>query len=189
MSTAPSAIIGVDLGFKGGIVYARRESDGTTFRSIVPMPTVIEKKKTQYSTQSINDLIVSWSRLEYIRNYRNNVRVGQGGLLAVIEDVWARPGEGVVSSFRFGRGRGIFEGLLVALHIPQVYVAPVRWKRALGLIGQSKDASRELAMKIAPEHAASFKRKKDDGVAEALLLTEYMYQVLQASSEEPIPTP
>mgnify|MGYP003139274177 CR=1 FL=1 len=179
LSVSTPAIIGVDLGFKGGVVYARRESNGTTYRSIVSMPTVVEKKKkkTQYDTQYINDLIVSWSHLEH------------NGLLAVIEDVWARPGEGVVSSFRFGRGRGIFEGLLVALRIPQVYVAPVKWKRAMGLIGQDKNASRELAMKIAPEHASYFKRKKDDGVAEALLLAEYMHRTLETPTEEPTQTP
>jgi len=171
LSVSIPAIIGVDLGFKGGLVYARRESNGTTYRSIVSMPTTVEKKKTQYDTQYINDLIVSWSHLEH------------NGLLAVIEDVWARPGEGVVSSFRFGRGRGIFEGLLVALCIPQVYVAPVKWKRAMGLIGQDKDASRELALKIAPKHASYFKRKKDDGVAEALLLAEYIHRTLEAPIE------
>ena len=171
LSVSTPAIIGVDLGFKGGLVYARRESNGATYRSIVSMPTVVEKKKTQYNTQYINDLIVSWSHLEH------------NGLLAVIEDVWARPGEGVVSSFRFGRGRGIFEGVLVALRIPQVYVAPVKWKRAMGLIGQDKDASRELAMKIAPEYQSHFKRKKDDGVAEALLLAEYMHRTFETPIE------
>jgi hypothetical protein len=167
-----NAIIGVDLGFKGGITYARQEPDGTRYHSIVGMPVVMVGKKTQYNTQYINDLIVSWSHLAH------------DGLVAVIEDVWARPGEGVVSSFRFGRGRGIMEGLLTALQIPYSYVSPQKWKKAMGLVkdkdetkAEFKTRSRLLAMELAPEHANSFKRASSDGLAESFLLTEYMFSI------------
>jgi hypothetical protein len=50
---------------------------------------------------------------------------------AVIEDVGPMPGQGVTSSFRFGRATGSFEGVLSALKIPTVFILPLsgrnRW--------------------------------------------------------------
>lgn len=90
--------------------------------------------------------------------------------LCVFERVSSRPGEGSVSSFRFGQGVGIWQGILATYGIPVVFVSPQVWKRSLQL-GKDKEKSLELARKVFP--LASLKRKKDHGRAEALLLMHW----------------
>jgi crossover junction endodeoxyribonuclease RuvC len=101
----------------------------------------------------------------------------------VIERVGARPGEGVVSSFRFGRSLGIVEGVIAGRGIPILWVAPGVWKRSYGL-GQDKDASRQRAIERWP-HTASlyFGRKKDHGRAEAALIALWGARAAQAAGE------
>jgi crossover junction endodeoxyribonuclease RuvC len=92
---------------------------------------------------------------------------------AFIEFVGARPGEGAVGAFAFGRSRGIVEGVLAAAGIPATFIAPAAWKRAVGIPpGRegAKDAARAEALRRWPSHAALFARVKDDGRAEAALI-------------------
>lgn len=92
---------------------------------------------------------------------------------AYVELVGARPGEGAVGAFAFGRSRGVVEGVLAALGIPVVFIAPASWKRAVGLpAGRdgAKDAARSAAIARWPTKAALFARVKDDGRAEAALI-------------------
>ena len=88
----------------------------------------------------------------------------------VVEKVHSMPHQGVSSSFKFGKNYGIVLGVAHALSHPLVKLTPQEWKRANGLIGKEKDASRQLAMELWPDHADHFKRKRDDGRAEAALI-------------------
>ena len=90
---------------------------------------------------------------------------------AFVELVNARPGEGAVGAFSFGRSRGVLEGVLAACGLPCRLVAPAHWKRAAGIpAGKAKDASRSEAIRRWPSMAAMFARAKDDGRAEAALI-------------------
>ena len=92
---------------------------------------------------------------------------------AFIELVGARPGEGAVGAFAFGRSRGVVEGVLAAAGIPAQHIAPAAWKRAVGIKpGKecAKDAGRAEAIRRWPMHASLFARVKDDGRAEAALI-------------------
>jgi crossover junction endodeoxyribonuclease RuvC len=92
---------------------------------------------------------------------------------AYVEIVGARPGEGAVGAFAFGRSRGVVEGVLAALGVPVVFIAPASWKRAVGLPpgrDGAKDAARSAAIARWPAKAALFARVKDDGRAEAALI-------------------
>jgi crossover junction endodeoxyribonuclease RuvC len=92
---------------------------------------------------------------------------------AFIEFVGARPGEGAVGAFAFGRSRGVIEGVLGAAGIPATHIAPSAWKRAIGIKpGQegAKDAARAEAIRRFPAQAQLFARVKDDGRAEAALI-------------------
>jgi crossover junction endodeoxyribonuclease RuvC len=89
---------------------------------------------------------------------------------AFVETVGARPGEGAVGAFAFGRSRGVIEGVLGAAGIPATMITPVAWKRSIGLTLASKDAARSEAIRRWPNHAALFARVKDDGRAEAALI-------------------
>jgi crossover junction endodeoxyribonuclease RuvC len=88
---------------------------------------------------------------------------------AVIEDVHARPGQGVTSMFSFGRSVGVVEGVFGALGVPVTRVTPTKWKKAMGL-GKDKDESRRRAIELWPTQARLFQRVKDDGRAEAALI-------------------
>ena len=93
--------------------------------------------------------------------------------LIVIEDVAARPGQGVTSMFTFGRTLGFVHALAVASGASVQTVTPSVWKGKLGLLNSSKGASREKAKALYPKSAVFLGRVKDDGRAEAILLAHY----------------
>jgi hypothetical protein len=83
------------------------------------------------------------------------------------------PEQGVSSSFRFGRGLGLWEGILSAFQIPFVKVTPQRWKKnLLDGMGKEKDASRLRAQTLFPSLDLSL--KKHHGRGDALLLAEFL---------------
>ena len=93
--------------------------------------------------------------------------------LVVIEDVSARPGQGVTSMFTFGRSLGFAHALAVASGAAVQFVTPAVWKGKLGLLNSSKGASREKATALYPRSAGLLGRVKDDGRAEAILIAHY----------------
>jgi crossover junction endodeoxyribonuclease RuvC len=97
--------------------------------------------------------------------------------LAVIERVNAMPGQGVSSSFNFGRSYGDVRGVVSACDVPMHFVSPQKWKKHFGL-SADKDESRLRAIRMFPNAAESFKLKKHDGRAEAALLALYGAEVL-----------
>lgn len=100
------------------------------------------------------------------------------GVAGVIENVSSRPRQ--AGAFNFGLSTGIIHGVLAANGIAFELVTPTQWKTAMGLkkvegetYDQNKDRARALAAQLFPQMADQFKRKKDDGRAEALLLAVY----------------
>jgi crossover junction endodeoxyribonuclease RuvC len=91
---------------------------------------------------------------------------------AYVEFVGARPGEGAVGAFAFGRSRGVIEGVCGAAGVPLSFLTPAHWKRLVGIAPgrDGKDAARSEAIRRWPEHAPLFARVKDDGRAEAALI-------------------
>jgi crossover junction endodeoxyribonuclease RuvC len=92
---------------------------------------------------------------------------------AFVEYVGARPGEGAVGAFAFGRSRGVVEGVLGACGVPVTFLTPPVWKRAVGIPpgkDRAKDDARSEAIRRWPGQAALFARVKDDGRAEAALI-------------------
>lgn len=97
-----------------------------------------------------------------------------GGLkLAVIESVGAMPKQGLSSTFRFGEGYGLVQGILAGLGVTRTIKAtPQVWKASMGVTA-NKDTSLTLAKNLFPTNAHLFARKKDHGRAEALLLAVF----------------
>lgn len=96
--------------------------------------------------------------------------------VACVEKVSARPGQGTVSMFSFGKSAGFIEGVLMALGIPYQLVPPATWKKAFSLIGKDKAASIETCRKLFPGvdlKPSANCRKDSDGMAEAVLMAEY----------------
>jgi Holliday junction resolvasome RuvABC endonuclease subunit len=96
-----------------------------------------------------------------------------------LEQVSVRPGEGVVSAFRFGRAVGICECACLAAGFRLERVRPQAWRKALK-VPEGKDGSRAFACYLVPHLAACFNRVKDHDKAEAFLLAWYGYQMLAA---------
>lgn len=90
-----------------------------------------------------------------------------------IEKVGAMPGQGVSSMFGFGKGYGMWIGILAALRIPYTLVTPQAWKKALMQGLSDKDASRGRAQQLFPEYSEFFKLKKHNGRADAALIAEH----------------
>jgi crossover junction endodeoxyribonuclease RuvC len=97
---------------------------------------------------------------------------------AFLERVASRPGQGVASMFKFGRGVGQVEGVLAALGVPVSLVTPAKWKGSLR-IPADKGAARIRAAQLWPGLAGTFARVKDDGRAEAALIGLYGAHSLQ----------
>jgi crossover junction endodeoxyribonuclease RuvC len=90
-----------------------------------------------------------------------------------IEKVGAMPGQGVTSMFNFGKGYGMWIGILAALRIPYTFVTPQAWKKELMKGVGDKDAARGVGCRLFPEVAKELARKKDIGRADALLIAEW----------------
>ncbi len=97
----------------------------------------------------------------------------EGPFTAAVEDVHSMPGQGVASSFKFGKHFGMVLGALGYAHIPYTLVTPNRWKKAQRVTAD-KDTSRARAIELWPSHADKFKRKKDNGRAEAALIAHWL---------------
>jgi len=153
-----SYVIGIDPGISGAIAvfdwYTKKLVE------IIDMPTLeVESGKTKKRHISAVSLA--------------NYLVGFTDTHVVIERVGALPGNGSVSMFNFGRSAGIIEGVVAALEMPNTYVTPAAWTKAVGRAA-GKDASRMRAMELFPSKAEMFKRAKDDGRADAALIA-YWY--------------
>src|SRR5215472_3608937 len=71
---------------------------------------------------------------------------------AFVEYAAARPGQGVVSMFRFGVTYGAIKMALAACGVPYTIVTPVKWKPAVGVVkGADKEASRQRALQLFPD--------------------------------------
>ena len=90
---------------------------------------------------------------------------------AFVEHVSARPGEGAVGAFSFGRARGVVEGVLAAAAIPVVFLTPPTWKRRVGIppgrAGRTSRAARPLRAGLArrrcsPSQGRRSRRSRSD---------------------------
>lgn len=149
---AEALILGIDIGVEGAIALLHR---GGKLISVHDMPIL---KDGPRGRSAINAPL--------LYGIIANSLAGS----AFVESVNARPGEGAVGAFAFGRARGVVEGILAATGLPCTFLTPPAWKRAVGLTLASKDASRAEAIRRWPDRAEWFARVRDDGRAEAALI-------------------
>lgn len=151
------AIVGIDPGKTGALAILH--ADGSAQFFDVPRITLKKKDKP------------AWS--EWSNSWSTALRWAAPDMV-VIEDIAARPGQGVTSMFTFGRTLGFAHGIVGSVcTCPIHFVTPSQWKAKLGLLNSDKGASREKCRTLYPSTAASVARVKDDGRAEALLLAHY----------------
>ena len=148
--------IGIDPGAKGAMAMIYVDPDGREEVDIHPWD---------------DDGFVTW-----IIGIRAVAKAGKEHIVAAVEKVGARPGQGVTSMFNFGKSAGYIEGVLSALGIPYQLIPPATWKREFSLIGKDKRASVEVCRKLFPD--VDLKRTErckteSDGKAESLLICEW----------------
>lgn len=153
--------IGIDPGLSGAIctLDTKYENDIQIF----DMP------RSKDDSKKIDGCTIG----KILRPYRGDLTAYT--TMAIIELVHAMPKQGVSSMFNFGRTCGIIEGVCDGLDISKIFIPPSVWKSNMKLT-KNKDDSRELATRLFPDSAHLFKRKKDDGRAEAALLAYYGVQ-------------
>lgn len=145
-------VIGVDPGKTGAIAVLDRQG---RLYDVHDMPVV-------------GPIISAALLSEVVHNYIDPLSLPPFGT-AVIEDVHSMPGQGVASSFSFGRALGVVEGVMAGEGLSLRYVSPAKWKKAVGVTAD-KETSRRRAIEMWPEHAALFRRKMDADRAEAALI-------------------
>ena len=117
-----------------------------------------------------------WDDTFFAMEMANLMQFKEHGIVAAVEKVGARPGQGTVSMFNFGKSAGYIEGVLSALGIPYQLVPPAKWKQEFSLIGKDKKASIATCHKLFPDldlKRTERCRTDSDGKAEATLLAEY----------------
>jgi crossover junction endodeoxyribonuclease RuvC len=144
-------VLAIDPGISGAFAWC----DGTRLLSVEDMPTIEVRGKKKVSAASVAEIMRS-------------MKVD----LVVIEAVHSMPGQGVSSSFGFGRSLGVLEGVAAGLGLPVEMAVPAVWKRLAGAPAD-KGACRQMATQYWPGKAELFKRAKDDGRADAALLARW----------------
>lgn len=161
--------LGIDPGMTGGLavldapvrwVNSKGEfyvDDNNGPPLVFDTPTLATKGKQAYDLEAMAKLVQPYQGAE---------------AKAIVENVHSMPKQGVSSSFLFGKGFGIWLGIISAYNIPLILVSPQSWKKTLG-VTSDKNTSLEKARELFPTLAEQLKRKKDDGRAEALLIACY----------------
>ena len=154
-------IMGLDPGTSGGIsIIETKQNKLPEIIFFLKMPIISMFGKKIVDTKSLYDSL---------KIYKID--------LSIIEKVHAMPRQGVTSSFQFGRSFGSLETLAYLLSKRVDYVAPVVWKKYLG-VGASKRDSLDMARLKFGENEV-WKKKTNDGIAEASLLVLYWISKFQ----------
>jgi len=113
-------VLGIDPGNAGSIAIINTESKST---SIFKMPLIINEKKVKGKIK----VSKSYDVLKIREILKDNLSEKD---LFYVEKVQNMPGEGSTSSFNFGKGIGILEGLIVGIfNINPIFVSPIVWKK------------------------------------------------------------
>ena len=156
-----SLICGVDPGQTGAI--ALLNADTKKIIEIVDMPvtTRLSGKGKEVNAYMLSNIFKNMNK--YLLDIET----------IIIERVHAMKGQGTTSMFNFGRSLGVVEGIIAMTNTPTVWVTPQTWKKKFGLLKKEKDAARSLVISMYPNQLDLFKRKKDIGRADAVLIGLY----------------
>ena len=164
--------MGIDPGAFGAVAILDKDSRELV---IIDMPTLKVKRGPRVVNQVDAHMLAGAVRPHVTGNEK-----------ALLEKTWAMPGQGVSSTYAFGRAGGIVEGVLAGLSVSFELIPPATWIKSMRTFG-GKDGSRQRAQELFPDYAHLFARKKDDGRAEAALLACYAAE--REQHEPPIRLP
>jgi len=145
--------MGIDPGASGALVLLE---NGTPIEWMI-MPTYKVGSATRVNASEVASFLMDHPSIEHV----------------YIEQVGAMPKQGVVSMFNFGHSCGTISGVIGALCLPSTMVTPQAWKKACGLIGMDKDASRSRALQLWPNWRDLDKKGKGQALADAALIARF----------------
>lgn len=182
-----NVFVGIDPGIGGAVAVI----DHLTTLRIYNVPKI--KTPTGKNDYDIPKMV------EILRPYCVNTQ--KEPVVVVIEAVHAMPGQGVSSTFHFGRGKGLWEGICHALGCTVKMVTPQTWKKHWPELivprmskdkkpktandkkeaakekrlakARAKEKAREIASQLFPDHLKEFENVNSDGRAEAALIARY----------------
>jgi crossover junction endodeoxyribonuclease RuvC len=146
-------IVGVGIGTRGAVALLSPRGE---LLEIVDMPVRRDgpKERPAVNAALLAETLYRWHPLQ-----------------AYVELVDARPEEGAVGAFAFGRARGVVEGVLAACGVAVTHIAPAVWKEAtIQRWPAGKGATRSEAICRWSDHFGLFTRVRDDARAEAALI-------------------
>ena len=160
-----SVICGIDPGLSGGVVLL---SDAGQVLARHVMSTIAIKKShgragREYDLPGMREALLSCCAPKHV----------------FIEKVHSMPKQGVSSSFTFGVGFGILQGLVAGLQLPFTLVTPQAWQKAMfeGMAKEdTKATSAIICKRLWPEQdwrATSDCRVAHEGLCDAALIAEY----------------
>lgn len=161
-----------DPGLKGGIAIfevGMKEGSITSFALVdslrmphLPSPRYKTKKSMRIDVRELHSILVSY-----------NVTHGCIELVSAMPamDKFGKVNQGAASTFAFGYGTGMLEGVLFLHNVELTWVTPSVWKKHLGLIKATKRDSIDKAHGFWPDF--EFTRMCDEGRAEAALIGMY----------------
>lgn len=155
---------GIDPGLKGGFVVI---DDKSHIISMHKMPIAHDGKRNAIDPAGV------WTIYCAVRGYAylGISDLSQLNLVAALEKIVAFQ-MGRTSALNYGEGAGFLKMGLVAAGIPYELVTPQRWKKTLGIpAGSPKPFSVTKALQLFPDAELT---KKDDGLADALLMAEWL---------------
>ena len=147
-----SLALGVDPGASGSLAFIPDNDPSKAWA--VKMPETIG---------DLWEVISEYDPLEKWRHYDTKFSIH-----CCLESVHSMPGQGVSSSFKFGRGFGNLEMALTAAKIPFTYVTPQKWQKELGCLTKGdKNISKARAQQLFPHI------KCTHNISDGLLIAEY----------------
>jgi len=170
-----SLILAIDCGAKGALAWIH--PDGS-LHHIEDMPIVEVRGKKRVSASGITQImkqhVASLVVIEQAQAMPRKNKDAEGATDGTETKM------GAASTGAFFYGAGILEGAATALGLPVEIIHPRTWKTRSGTPAD-KGAARQMAQRLFPEFAGLFKRKMDDGRADAALLGRWA--ALKASGE------
>lgn len=153
--------IGIDPGTSGALaVYTRTHDGPPAFVTALDLPVTVKelasgKRRKRIDAPALYGILRQFEPIASI----------------TVEDVHARPNEGVVNAFSFGHTLGAVEAVarIVCENVTQI--TPQRWKAAYGITADKGEA-RSLAQSLTGDQKR-FRRVKDADAAEATLMALY----------------
>lgn len=144
--------IGVDPGLSGCIAVMRENE----YIAHMHMPVIKHGKSGR---------VDAWAVSHWIRSL-----IGDERPTAFIELVGSMPGQGVSTTFTFGRAAGAIESVFMALGFPVELVAPQSWKARAKLPKGEKDGARSKCVMLYPGVKDLRLKGKGQALGDAILI-------------------